>query len=504
MTTTFEQLQVLLQPGISPTVADADLMEQFVKHNESTAFCEIVRRHGPMVLGVCRRILHHHHDAEDAFQAVFLVLAQKAETVSPRHQLPAWLYGVATRTAMKARSILHQQRLREASLSDDPVSSSEPDHDRTELTSLLDEELQRLPEKYRLPILLCELQGKTRHAVAEQLGWPEGTVAGRLHRAKQMLARRLSKRGIAVGAGTLTTTLSASASVPMSLIASTIRLATISRFGNAGTTLVPGTIQTLAEGVGKTMAIANWKVITACLCLFTVTAGAGYFGTALAGGGESDPTSGKRSGSSGHADLEPMDPTLALQESVQKELRLSQNQIQKLKAAWDAGKKTTREEERKQEQIDQEIKELRKKLELLHRQKQQYQAKVRSSQSESLKQAIHANLSRQAQERLQQLTLRQTNLRQLLMDQKMQARLNINDEQIKKLQELNQDVWYALELMTFTQDRVYPVLPMPADRDRLKVHWDHGQEKEIMKILTPEQKAKWKKMLGEPWPRPKK
>ena len=401
MATTFEQLQVLLQPGISPTVADADLMEQFVQHNENHAFAEIVRRHGPMVLGVCRRILHHHHDAEDAFQAVFLVLAQKAETIAPRHQLPAWLYGVATRTAMKARSILNRSRAREAPLSEDQIVISEPDVERTELTVLLDEELQRLPEKYRLPILLCELQGKTRHAVAEELGWPEGTVAGRLHRAKQMLARRLTRRGIAVSVGTLMSTLKATATVPTVLRAVTTHLATISRLGDVGTSAVPLTIQSLAEGVGRTMTMTNWKVVTACLCLFTLTVGAGYFGPALAHSEEPESKSTPRAGASEQPDLEPLDPTLALRKDVQKELRLSQNQIRQLMAAWEAGKKPTPEEVQKQKDIDAQINELQKKLERLYRQRAELEGRLHRSQSASLKKAIHTHLSRQAIGRLQ-------------------------------------------------------------------------------------------------------
>ena len=152
---------------------------------DEAAFEALVRRHGPMVLGVCRRVLRNHHDAEDAFQATFLVLVRKAASIVPREMVANWLYGVAYRTALKARSMIARQRVRERQVTEMPEpEAAEPDDCWRDLQPLLDQELSRLPDKYRVPIVLCDLEGKTGKEAARQLGWPEGTVASRLARGR--------------------------------------------------------------------------------------------------------------------------------------------------------------------------------------------------------------------------------------------------------------------------------------------------------------------------------
>src|SRR5262249_13966026 len=161
-----------------------------------------VHRHGPMVWGVCRRVLRDHHDAEDAFQATFLVLARRADSVVPREKVGNWLYGVAYQTARKARATRARKRIREAEGPGAPEPQAVAQARRDDLAEVLDHELSRLPDKFRTPIVLCELEGKTHGQAAEQLGWPVGTVSGRLSRAKALLAERLSRRGVSVaGAG---------------------------------------------------------------------------------------------------------------------------------------------------------------------------------------------------------------------------------------------------------------------------------------------------------------
>ena len=205
-----------------------------MSRREEVVFEAIVQRHGPMVWGVCRRVLRDHHDAEDAFQATFLVLARKAASVMPREKLGNWLYGVACQTAMKARATTSKRRAREKQVPEMPEPEGGREDRRDDLLPLLDQELSRLPEKYRMPIVLCDLEGKTHRQAAEQLGWPIGTVSGRLSRARSMLAERLTRRGVTLAGGSLAVLLSqdsASAGVPLSLITSTTRAATCLRRG---------------------------------------------------------------------------------------------------------------------------------------------------------------------------------------------------------------------------------------------------------------------------------
>src|SRR5581483_10812755 len=135
----------------------------------------LVRRHAPMVWGVCRRILGNPHDAEDAFQATFLVLVRRASAIVPRDMVGNWLYGVAHQTALKAKATLAKRRTREKQVSALPEIEVEPQHFQQELRAVLDQELSRLPDKYRVAIVLCDLEGKTRTEAARQLAVPPGT-----------------------------------------------------------------------------------------------------------------------------------------------------------------------------------------------------------------------------------------------------------------------------------------------------------------------------------------
>src|SRR5436190_2015036 len=183
--------------------ADGDLLEAFVRNRDEGAFAALVRRHGPMVLGVCRRIVGHAHDAEDAFQATFLVLARRAAAVRPRGQVGNWLYGVARRTALEARKRNARRRTHEQTMRD----THEPARDAADLWSdlqpLLDAELARLPDKYRTALVLCDLEGRPRKEVARQLGVPEGTLSSRLAAGRKLLAERLRRQGLALSGGVL-------------------------------------------------------------------------------------------------------------------------------------------------------------------------------------------------------------------------------------------------------------------------------------------------------------
>ena len=184
-------------------LSDGQLLERFVERRDAAAFDVIVERYGPLVWGVCRRVLRHHHDAEDAFQATFLVLARRAASVMPREKLGNWLYGVAFQTAMNVMATRAKRRVRERPDWAMTEPAAVPAEYADELLVRLDREIARLPEKYRMPIILCELEGKTHRQAADQLGWPVGTVSGRLSRARALLATRLSRPGTPLTVGAL-------------------------------------------------------------------------------------------------------------------------------------------------------------------------------------------------------------------------------------------------------------------------------------------------------------
>jgi RNA polymerase sigma factor (sigma-70 family) len=183
-------------------LADATLLESYVASANADAFAALVRRHGPMVWSVCHRLLRDSHDADDAFQATFLVLVHKAASISPRYAVGSWLYGVAYHTALKARAAAYRRRVMERRAAE-RAPDAKYKVSELDVWPLLYQVLQALPEKYRAPIVLCDLEGKTRKEAARELGWPEGTVAGRLVRARALLARRLNRHGLAAAITTV-------------------------------------------------------------------------------------------------------------------------------------------------------------------------------------------------------------------------------------------------------------------------------------------------------------
>jgi RNA polymerase sigma factor (sigma-70 family) len=242
-------------------LTDGQLLVAFVERHEEAAFATLVNRHGPLVWGVCRRLLNQ-HDAEDAFQATFLVLLRKAASIQHREMLASWLYGVAHQTALRARRTMARRRVREKQVVDMPEPAA-TEHDLwNDMQPLLDRELSRLPEKYRVAMILCDVEGKTRKEVARQLGLPEGTVGSRLARARAMLAKRLARHGLAVSGGALAVVLSqmvASAAVPASVLSSTIKAATIGA--------ISVKVAALTEGVLKSMLLTKLKIATVVILL---------------------------------------------------------------------------------------------------------------------------------------------------------------------------------------------------------------------------------------------
>jgi RNA polymerase sigma factor (sigma-70 family) len=267
---------VLLRDGAGLT--DRQLLDAYLGGRDEAALEVLVRRHGPMVWCVCRRLLRNQHDAEDAFQATFLVFVRKAASIAARELLANWLYGVAYQTARKARSNLAKRHAREKQVTEmpEPAVKQETWED---FQPLLDREMSRLPAKYRTVLVLCDLQGKTRKEAACQLGCPEGTVASRLATARTMLAKRLSRHGVTATAGTVAVALSpgaASAALPPFVVSSTIKAATLFAASHTASDVISVKVAALAEGVLKAMLISKLKAVVAVVLVLglTVTGGA--------------------------------------------------------------------------------------------------------------------------------------------------------------------------------------------------------------------------------------
>lgn len=230
-----QQLERVFGSGSVAGLSDAELLQRFVVSRDEAAFAALVARHGPMVLAVCRGVLRCPHDAEDAFQAAFLILARKSRTLEVRETIGGWLHKVAHRVAVEANKVNARRTASEnhAAALNPPVR--EVDESARDRALLLHEEIGRLPERYRAPIVLCDLESMTREQAAGQLGWPPGTVAGRLARARDLLRTRLARRGVAptvAAAGAILGADDASAAVPASWARATTTAAL--RYGKGG------------------------------------------------------------------------------------------------------------------------------------------------------------------------------------------------------------------------------------------------------------------------------
>ena len=256
---------------------DEVLLNDFVRHHDADALTTLVRRHGPMVWGVCCRILHRQHDAEDAFQATFLVLVQKAASIANPAAVGNWLYGVAHQTAVRVRATNAKNARREHQVATMPDPPMPAVGDGGDLRHVLDTELARLPERYRVLIVLCDLEGRTRSEAAQLLDVPEGTAASRLTRARAMLGKRLVRRGMTTGAMTGVIPGMATAGVPPTLVASTIQMTTVIAAGGAG--MVPATVSAVTQQV--LFAMTMKKITTVALVLFAAVA-TGLGGLAVA------------------------------------------------------------------------------------------------------------------------------------------------------------------------------------------------------------------------------
>jgi RNA polymerase sigma factor (sigma-70 family) len=249
-------------------LTDGQLLERFVSCGDEAAFAMLVRRHGPMVQGVCQRLLRHTQDAEDAFQATFLVLVRKAQAVGRPDLLGHWLYGVAVRVSAKARAVAARRRAREL------LSPELPDAHASKPALLsdwpiIDEEIRRLPAKYRVPFVLCYLDGMTNEEAAHRLKCPKGTLQSRLAWARERLRIRLIRRGVAPSAILFAALSSSSPSsaVPISLLRDTARAARAFGGWASAADVMPARAAILARGVLHAMFLSKLKIVTVVLLL---------------------------------------------------------------------------------------------------------------------------------------------------------------------------------------------------------------------------------------------
>jgi RNA polymerase sigma factor (sigma-70 family) len=295
MTAVLRHLHRLVPAPAAPEPPDRHLLECFLASGDEAAFAALVRRHGAMVLGVGRRLLHDANAAEDVFQATFLILARNAAAIRKRQALGSWLYGVAYRVAARARGAAASRRRRECCAAAVPPVDPAVEVTWRELGAVLDEELRRLPDRYRAPLVLCFLEGKTQEEAAGALGCGKSTLRRRLEHGRELLRRRLLRRGVALSVGLLAAALSqgpATAAVSAALVAAAIRAALSSRAGPAGAALVSAEVAALVEGVSTGTALPRRTTVAALVLAVTLLGtGAGWLAhqaAALPGPAEPD------------------------------------------------------------------------------------------------------------------------------------------------------------------------------------------------------------------------
>jgi RNA polymerase sigma factor (sigma-70 family) len=284
------QLRQLTGPSGDGGLPDGQLLERFVSQRDEAAFELLVWRHGAMVLSLCRRLLRHEQDAEDAFQATFLILARKAASIGKREAVASWLYKVAYRVALAARKTTARHGTQALSL--DVPAREEDDLVWRDLRPVLDEEVSRLPERYRTPFVLCYLEGKTNEEAAEMLGCPKGTVLSRLSRARERLRKRLARRGLALTAGALATVVAdrgQAAVLSAEMVENTVKAALAVAAGQAAAA-VSSQAAALMEGVLRAMFLNKVKAILGIVVMVGVLGlTTGLLGQSLGAGGKGNP-----------------------------------------------------------------------------------------------------------------------------------------------------------------------------------------------------------------------
>jgi RNA polymerase sigma factor (sigma-70 family) len=263
-------------PGPGTEVPDGQLLRQFASQRDETAFAALMQRHGAMVLGVCRRALGQSQDAEDVFQATFLLLARKAGSIRKPESVGSWLYGTAYRLTVRARANAIQRRACERQVEQMPPADPMREVIGRELRLVLDEELSQLPEKYRAPLVLCYLEGKTNRQAAQELGWSEGSMSWRLARGRQLLGEQLTRRGLILSGAPLALLLAEearAAPVPAELVQSTLQAASLGAVGRVTEGLLSAQVIALVAGPSHVLLPSKLKIAAAIVLATSILAG---------------------------------------------------------------------------------------------------------------------------------------------------------------------------------------------------------------------------------------
>ncbi|OAI46387.1 hypothetical protein AYO44_02150 [Planctomycetaceae bacterium SCGC AG-212-F19] len=274
--------------GVAEDESDAQLLERFGTRQDEAAFATLMQRHGPLVLSVCRRMLADPHDVDDAFQATFVVLVRRAAALRREGSLGSWLYGVAYRIALKARARGARRRAREPqaeAMSHEPLSpvaENDPLNQVAlrEVGGVLDDEVNQLPAKYRGPLILCYLEGKTNEEAAKELGCPIGSMSWKLDKGRELLRSRLARRGVALSVGGVATALgehAATAAVPAGLGDATLRTAMLLAGGKLTAAVVSAEVATLAESFLRGVVAAKLRVAALVVLTFSLLGGGSVF-----------------------------------------------------------------------------------------------------------------------------------------------------------------------------------------------------------------------------------
>jgi RNA polymerase sigma factor (sigma-70 family) len=287
-----EGLDRIFRRGTVAGMGEGALLARFVADGDEAAFSALVARHGPMVRGVCRRLLRDEHDVDDAFQATFLVLVRRAGAIRDGDLVGHWLHGVAHRVAVRARAQAARRHVHEPTGSDTDRAEAEPqgEADRPELRSVLDEELERLPESLRAPMVLCYLEGTTHEEAASRLGWPVGTVRSRMARARDLLRGRLTRRGVACAGPAIASAVVAEP-VSAALFDATVRASLLFATTRAASTvLASARAAAWAQGAVNAMTISKLKIVAAATLASVVTlTGVPTFARQFGGAGAQKP-----------------------------------------------------------------------------------------------------------------------------------------------------------------------------------------------------------------------
>ncbi|HKA08345.1 MAG TPA: RNA polymerase sigma factor [Gemmataceae bacterium] len=485
--------------------SDQELVEQFRSGRGDAVFRAILERHGPMVLQVCRRVLSSPTDVEDAFQATFLILIRRGHTVRRHSSLASWLHGVAWRSALKLRTQSDRRRRREARTAEASPTAVTDDTTWGELRGILDEELRRLPETFRAPLVLCYLEGRTQDEAATRLDVSKSTVRRNLERARELLGRRLVRRGVTLSAvlsARLISDCAQGAGVPRTLLVRTVESASHTAVNVAApASVISARVAALSDGVIKAMHYTKCKTIFAVMAC-SLALGIGVFQFSPEFAAAQDKSSTSVQSRAGVPDIEPIDPNLVFDPEVQKQLRLSQNQVRQLTEARDKGTESTTGQAKRVSEIDERIKKLQEEIDRLNQDRYAAEQVIHKAQTDQVKTAIPKVLSSGAVQKLREMTLQRMSLSDVLLDAKVRARLDLNDEQVKKIQELASKERFTWLLADTQPQHVRHAISrlVLAEETKTALFFTNDLSKssrsELLKVLTPQQREALEKLSG--------